>query len=385
MTVWLHHLETLVPPHSYSQDYASEKMQQWSEDERQKRLIRALYRRSGIERRHSVVATFDDDGPEAFFQRDGEGRLKEPGTAQRNAIYARESHRLAVELADRAIARCPGVTRKDITHVVTASCTGFFNPGPDFFIVHELELSHATQRYHLGFMGCYAALPALRMAKQFCLADPEAVVLVLCLELCTLHLRLGEKEDFLLANSLFADGAAAAVVSARTPLPEQPAFAIDSFQSALIPTGLKDMAWTVGDLGFDIALSSYVPDIIGSNIREKIMFSLAAQRREIGDVTTWAVHPGGKAIVDKVAQSLDLQPPQVAASREVLRRHGNMSSATILFVLAEILRNPAAQVRETVCALAFGPGLTVEMALLRAHRGDTALEGGSALRARLAS
>lgn len=373
MTVWIHHLESLVPQHSYTQAFASEKMQQWNDDARQKRMIRALYRKSGIDKRHSVVATFDEDSPDAFFLRDPNGRLREPGTARRNQIYAREAHRLAVELAQRTITNGPGIVPENITHVITASCTGFFNPGPDYFIVHDLGLPFTTQRYHLGFMGCYAALPALRMAKQFCQADPEAVVLVLCIELCTLHLRLGGDEDVMLANSLFADGAGAAIVSARAPQPEQAALAIGDFRSALIPSGLHDMAWTLGDLGFDIALSSYVPKIIGANIREMIMFSLASQRLELNDVTTRAIHPGGKAIVDKIEQSLDLQPPQVAASRAVLRQFGNMSSATILFVLKDILQRPSPRVRENICAIAFGPGLTVEMALLTAHRGTTAL------------
>ncbi len=148
----------------------------------------------------------------------------------------------------------------------------------------------------------------------------------------------------MLANSLFADGAAAAIVSARTPTEDQSCYQFAEFHSALIPSGKGDMAWTIGDLGFDIALSSYVPKIIGANIRDAVQPILASGQLELQDISTWAVHPGGKAIVDKVAESLGLEENQVAASRKILRQYGNMSSATVLFVLQEILqqeRSPA--------------------------------------------
>jgi predicted naringenin-chalcone synthase len=206
------------------------------------------------------------------------------------------------------------------------------------------------------------------MAKQFCESDPEAVVLVLCLELCTLHLQINSGEDFMLANSLFADGAALAIVSAKEPREDQSCYRLGNFHSDLIPSGKDDMAWTIGDHGFDIALSSYVPKIIGANIHDAIRPVLISGQLEMNDITTWAVHPGGNAIVNKVTASLGLEADQVAASRKVLRQYGNMSSATILFVLQEILSQQDRPLQENVCAMAFGPGLTVEMALLQAQR-----------------
>ena len=369
MSVWIHHIETITPEHAYSQDYAAAKMQEWIADEKLGRMVRVLYKKSGIERRHSVVGNFDDvDRPEPFFPRDAEGRRREPTTAARNAIYSREAQRLSVELARRAIAACPAVEAGDITHVVTVSCTGFSNPGPDYHIVNELGLPGTTQRYNLGFMGCYAAFPALRMAQQFCQADPAAVVLVICLELCSLHLQLNDREDSMLANSLFSDGAAAAIVSAREPQADSSCLRLDAFRSGLITDGQADMAWTVGDLGFDIALSSYVPRIIGANIQQAVVPLLETGRLPLEEVRSWAVHPGGKAILDKVAGSLGLSEKQIAASRKVLRDYGNMSSATILFVLREILADREGPVREAVCAMAFGPGLTVEMGVMEARR-----------------
>jgi predicted naringenin-chalcone synthase len=204
------------------------------------------------------------------------------------------------------------------------------------------------------------------MAAQFCAADPSAVVLVMCIELCSLHIQLTGSEDNLLANSLFADGASAAVVSARPPSPGFPACRIGAFRSALVPAGEQDMTWRIGDQGFDIALSSYVPKIIGGNIREVVEPALAVAGLALPDIDVWGVHPGGKSIVDQVQRNLGLSPEQVSASREVLRRCGNMSSATILFVLEEILRRQAGGTESRVCAVAFGPGLTVEMATLSA-------------------
>ncbi len=369
MSAWIHHIETMTPEHVYPQDYAAAKMQDWIADEKLARIIRVLYKKSGIDRRFSVIENFDDEQrPGAFFQRDEQGRVQEPTTAERNAIYVRESRRLSVALAGRAIAACPAIEARDITHVVTVSCTGFSNPGPDYHIVNDLGLAATTQRYNLGFMGCYAAFPGLRMAGQFCSANPDAVVLVLCLELCTLHLQLNHREDSMLADSLFSDGAAAAIVSARRPPADRSAFRLGDFRSGLIPDGEADMAWTVGDLGFDIALSGYVPRIIGANIRQAVEPLLETGDLPLDQVRSWAVHPGGKAILDKVAGSLGLGERQIAASRKVLRDYGNMSSATVLFVLREILDQSQAPERENICAMAFGPGLTVEMGLLEARR-----------------
>lgn len=379
MPVWIQQIETMTPGTCYSQEYASAKMQEWTDDERRKRMIRVLYQKSGIAQRYSVIASFDQGLPGDFFPPGKDGRRRELSTAERNAIYTRESQRLSVELARRVIANCPAIAAQDITHVVTVSCTGFCNPGPDYHIVNELGLSPATERYNLGFMGCYAAFPGLRMAKQFCEANTAAVVLVMCLEMCSLHLQLGGEEDTMLANSLFADGAAAVIVSARNPLDDQACYRLDAFHSSLIPSGKGDMAWTIGDRGFDIALSSYVPKIIGANIHSAVLPLLASRNVSLAEIDTWAVHPGGKAIVDKVVESLELDERQVAAARKVLREFGNMSSATILFVLQEILKRPDAPRQEDVCAMAFGPGLTVEMGLLQAQRGKQPQQGAAAL------
>lgn len=233
-------------------------------------------------------------------------------------------------------------------------------------MVRELGLSPSTQRFHLGFMGCYGAFPALRAARSFCLSEPDAVVRVVCAEVCTLHLRSSNHPDAILAASVFADGAAAAVVSARPAAPGELLLDLDALETVLTPTGEADMAWTIGDAKFEMVLSSYVPKIIERHIKEALAPLLAADpaltNLPYGSIEHWAVHPGGRSILDRVQR--ELSDDQLQPSREVLRTYGNMSSATVLFVLRAILHGAESAARERVCAMAFGPGLTVETALL---------------------
>lgn len=363
MAAYIHHITTRTPGYAYSQAYTRDRLKSWTTDPKTRRLITAIYNRSGIETRHSVSGDFITGAEGRLFRTAEDGTLISPGTGARNACYAREARKLAVDLARQALADAPGFTAQDITHIVFTSCTGFANPGPDYHIIRELGLRESVQRYTLGFMGCYAAFPSLRMAAQFCEADPGAVVLVVCLELCTLHMQVNGKPDSILANSLFADGAAAAIVSARTPAPHGAAYRLHGFESALLASSEQEMAWEIGDEGFNIVLSSYVPDLIGANIRRLIGGILQRQNLSLEGIDEWAVHPGGRAILDKVGQSLALPPDALRASRTVLRDYGNMSSATILFVLKELLDDAESEPAMT-CAMAFGPGLTVETAVL---------------------
>jgi predicted naringenin-chalcone synthase len=268
-----------------------------------------------------------------------------------------------VDLARKTLETCPHFGPADITHVITVSCTGFHNPGPDYHIIRGLGLSPNVQRYNLGFMGCYAAFPALRLAKQFCQVDPNAVVLVLCLELCSLHLQLdANNPEALMAGSIFGDGAACALVSARLPDPAQATLVLGELSTLLTDTGEESMAWEIGDHGYEIVLSSYVPDILGDNIRQAVLPMLHRSGLNESDIGFWAVHPGGRAILDRIETALALGPDALAIPRRILRDYGNMSSATILFVLREWMRSPGES--ELCAAMAFGPGLTVELGLL---------------------
>ena len=340
-----------------------------------KRLIATAFDASGIDRRHSVVKELSfqtQDGAPTFFDAEA-GRILTPGTGARNELYIEQATPLFVEAGRKALDACGELTAEDITHVVTVSCTGFYAPGPDYQVVRALGLRTSVQRYHLGFMGCYAAFPALRAAKAFCDADPDAVVLVISVELCTLHVRSSSDPDTIVASSVFSDGAAAAIVTAKAPPATATTLRLDRFETALTPVGEADMAWKIGDAGFEMVLSSYVPRIIEEHIRGALT-PLLADEPELVDaphreIEHWAIHPGGRSILDKVEANLDLREDQLVPSRDILRRYGNMSSATILFVLKKILEGEpdgrrGATSHERVCAMAFGPGLTVETALL---------------------
>jgi predicted naringenin-chalcone synthase len=364
MKSYIHHIEPVAPAHSYRQDYARDRMTGWLPGRRNRRLIHNIYDHSGIETRHSVLPDFDTRNEPVLFREDEEGRIIEPMTGERNRCFRSYAPGLVVEAGKRALEHSEGFAANDITHVITVSCTGFYNPGPDLELIHGLGLKESTERYNIGFMGCYAAFPALRMADQFCKANPDSVVMVVCIELCTLHLQFNEKTDSMLANALFADGAAAVLVSSRTPASGRPAMAIDAFGSALSPEGEKEMAWEVGNRGFDIRLSSYVPDIIAANIGAIVDRLLREAGRSLQEIETWAVHPGGRAILDRVAEALQLAPRQLEDSRDVLRKYGNMSSVTVLYVLHRILHRQERTSKHRICAMAFGPGLTIESALL---------------------
>jgi predicted naringenin-chalcone synthase len=344
-----------------------------------RRLINAVYDASAIETRHTVVDELDvprqlaGDASDPVFYDHGTGSILTPSTGTRNEVYRQRSPELFLTAAARALEAAAGVEATDITHVVTASCTGFYAPGPDYAVVRGLGLDPSTQRYHLGFMGCYAAFPALRAARDFCRADPSAVVLVVCVELCTIHLHSSNDPDTILASSVFSDGAAAAVVSARPVAAGETVLDLDAFETVLTPGGEADMAWTIGDQGFDMVLSSYVPKIIEQHIQGALTPLLAADPTLTGQpyaaIDRWAIHPGGRSILDKVQRNLELTDDQLEPSREVLREYGNMSSATVLFVLRRILHKASTDAPERVCAMAFGPGLTVETALLTRRTG----------------
>ncbi len=370
MTVILRSLETAVPATVMVQPQVRDVFAaQPGLTRLGQRLVGAAFDSSGIETRYTVLEelTLERSFDEPLFFDRKELRILSPSTKARNEVYAEEGTKLFVEAARKALAAAPGIEASDITHVVTASCTGFFAPGPDYKVVRALDLDPSVQRYHLGFMGCYAAFPALRSAKAFCDADPDAVVLVIAAELCSLHVRSSNNPDTIVGSSLFADGAAAAVVSAREIPLTGPALSLDHFETVLTPVGEEAMAWNIGDEGFEMVLGTYVPHIIDDHIVGALEPLLARdaslQGLDYSEIEHWAIHPGGRSILDKVEAKLGLTEQQLVPARETLRDYGNMSSATVMFVLKNILDLPASPGNDRICSMAFGPGLTVETAL----------------------
>lgn len=361
MSTYIHDIVTANPKTYINQQVVRDIMKsRLASDRKTEAIIHRIYSQSGIEKRYTVIDDFTDETKNSFFNSDLDN-APIPSTADRNIIYKNEATKLYVNVGKEILDRNPNVKKSDITHVITVSCTGFFAPGPDFEVVKGLGLNSSTQRYHIGFMGCYAAFPALRMAKSFCESDTNATVLVICTELCSIHFQYKTDPDNLIASSVFADGSAGVLVSSKEPT--KPAFLLDDFATSLAYEGEQDMAWTIGDTGFNMILSSYVPEIIGSNI-EDILAPLFEKLSILPtDIDLWAVHPGGRAIIDKVEQAMELTEVQVASSRNILANYGNMSSATVLFVLKDMLESNLNDGKK-ILSMAFGPGLTIESGIL---------------------
>lgn len=324
------------------------------ESDRDRKLIHYIYAKSGIDTRHSVIDDFREKGSHSLFFN---GQGSSPGTASRNDTYIREGRKLFVDVAQKLIHHSDFETN-DITHLITVSCTGFYAPGPDFDIIRALGLSPSIERYHLGFMGCYASIPALKMADQICKANPDAGVMIVSVELCTLHFQANPKLDNILSASVFADGGSGAIVSSRQPARQ--AFQINRFASRILENCSNDMAWSIGDNGFEMILSNYIPDLLGDGMHLFLdefeqHFSKSAEQIDL-----WAIHPGGRAILDKIEKVLQLPADALNSSRKVLSENGNMSSATILFVLKDLILNTPKPASGQTLAMAFGPGLTLE-------------------------
>ncbi|WP_116091030.1 type III polyketide synthase [Sphingomonas crusticola] len=309
------------------------------EDPRAAKLFRRMADRAGIERRWSVLTA-----PPGGSQIDGgfyDGGM--PPTSARMTVYAEEAPRLALA----AIAQLGELG--EISHIVVASCTGFVAPGIDQILARELGLAPTVERTLVGFMGCYAAIAALRVAHHIVRSTPDARVLVVMVELCTLHLQGTTELEPLLAMLQFGDGAGAAIVSA-----EPTGFAIDRFFAHTLPDSAELIGWKIGDEGFVMHLAGAVPNRIGEALHDEMTRNaLLGEDR----IDRWAVHAGGRSVLDAVERSLDLPEDALADSRAVLAEKGNMSSATVMFVLERMLARGGT---ENGLTIAFGPGLAAE-------------------------
>lgn len=336
-----------------------------------RKRIPQLYDLSAIGYRQSCIEDYDGrDAGDFTFYPPSWTLAPPPSTGARNRKYREAVVPLAEGVAREALARA-GRAPEAVTHVVVASCTGFFAPGLDVELVRRLGLAPTTQRTFIGFMGCYAAFNALRVAHSFCQAQPEAVVLVVCAELCTLHFQVEDSLESAVVNALFSDGAAAAVLAAHPAATARGRLVYAASHALLDDDSMDYMTWDIGDTGFLMGLSSRVPDVIAANLPAYLEGLLAPQGLAQGDVGFWAIHPGGRAIVEKAREVLGLPEEAVADSLGVLHDYGNMSSPTILFVMERFLRrHEAARAAGepglgTGVAMAFGPGLTLEGCLWR--------------------
>jgi predicted naringenin-chalcone synthase len=331
---------TAVPAVECDASYYAWAMRQL-EGRREASLLGRMMQRSGIGSRFTVLPDAATQQAEGSFY----AAAEPPSTLERMAVYARE----APELAMTAIGKLGDLD--GVTHMVVASCTGFTAPGLDQVLARRIGLAPTVERVVIGFMGCYAGVTALRAAAHIVRSDPRARVLVLSVELCTLHLQPTDRLESLLAMGQFADGAAAALVSA-----DGPGLALGEGLSLTLEDSHELITWTVGDTGFAMELSGEVPGRLAAALGDEAVARRLTNGHALHDIEAWAVHPGGKSIVDAVERGLGLPAEKVAASRAVLQDYGNMSSATVLFVLERLMAERPA----TGIALAFGPGLAME-------------------------
>lgn len=367
MSIYLCAIGTAVPPHSIEQsDAASETVRLFCRSARGQQVLSKVFQRSGVRNRYSVVLQTSTNGEPArqsFYRQAEDDGDRGPTTADRMSAYECAAAGLALSAADEALVMAD-TKLGEITHVITVSCTGFHSPGVDVRLVRDLGLSPSVARTQIGFMGCHAALNALRVAKAFIDADEKACVLVCAVELCSLHYQYGERLEQIISNALFADGAAAVVArgdSISQTTAARPGWRLLDSASAIVPETEDLMSWHIRDHGFEMTLSAKVPELIETKLRFWLEPWLAAAGLSIDDVASWAIHPGGPRILTACGAACGLDASQLQASFDVLEEYGNMSSPTILFVLNRLAQQSATG---PCVALAFGPGLTIEAALL---------------------
>ena len=341
---------------------------------RERRLLSTVFRQAGIRRRGSVLlADGGDEGlgsadrMRAFYADPAPGAEHGPPIRARMAAYRRHATALARPAADAAMHR-GGTEAADVGQVVAVSCTGFDAPGIDITLMETLGLRPDTGRTMIGFMGCHGAINGLRVARALAIAEPGRRVLLCAVELCSLHYQYARDTGTMIANALFSDGAAAAVIGADAtptardrPPPGGTPPLVRASGSCLMPDSADAMTWRIGDHGFEMTLSTRVPALIEAHLRPWLDGWLAQHGLSIDRVGSWAIHPGGPRILDAVGAALGLPSAAIAPSREVLAECGNMSSPTVLFILERLHARGAPG---PTVLLAFGPGLVAEAALL---------------------
>lgn len=353
-TAYINRIATAVPPHDVHRaflDFAETLLPEGTE----RNLFRRMARMSAIEHRYSFLQPIEtangkwNDALGLYIPGDF------PPTARRMEAFERFAPQLArCALNKLALSEAE---RRSITHVIVTSCTGLYAPGLDFEAVEHLGLSRSVERTMIGFMGCYAAINAMKSAHHIVRSEPQARVLILNLELCTLHMQETDNLEQILSFLLFADGCAASLLSAQ-PV----GLAIDHFLALQIPDTSSLITWRIRELGFDMHLSGQVPAQLRHALGE--MGHQITRSQDPASIDLWAVHPGGRTILDAVEKGLGLCGEALADSRAILARYGNMSSATVMFVFEQLMRH--AKAGQTGCAMSFGPGVTAETMLFHA-------------------
>jgi predicted naringenin-chalcone synthase len=348
---------TAVPSYKHEQSSIMQFMQDvYALDPVEKRKIRFLYHQSGIAYRYSVIPDYSRKMNEWKFYPHSENLEPFPSIENRMVFYNKYAPTLSVEAVRKCLGHFPV---KEITHLITVSCTGMSAPGLDLQVMELLDLPKNIFRTSVNFMGCYAAIHAMKMADMICKTSPSAKVLIVCTELCTLHFQKEPTMDNIASSLLFGDGSAAVLVSNDNS--KEDGIIIHDFYAEVSPKGKKDMAWELSSTGFLMTLSGYVPELIEEDFEGMISRALKQSSLKQEDVESWCIHPGGRKILEAIQKSLNLDKSALQKSYDVLNDFGNMSSPTIIFVLEKYLEESREKkTLKPMVGAAFGPGLTME-------------------------
>jgi len=331
-------------------------------NEADKRKMKFLYHQSGINTRYSVLPDYGLLANDWLFYPATENLEPFPDLELRMEWYNKTASPLSVD----AIEKClyGKICKEKITHLITASCTGMSAPGLDLQIMEAMDLPLNIFRTSVNFMGCYAAIHALRLADALCKENEDANVMIVCTELCTLHFQKNNSIDNIASSLLFGDGAAAALITHDNN--KMKGLRIKNFYSEVAFKGKQHMSWQLSSSGFLMQLSSYLPDLIEEDFNALVQNALKHAHISKADISHWCIHPGGRKILSSIQKSINISEESLQQSYNVLRDYGNMSSPTILFVLKEImegLKNKEEQ-KTNIFGAAFGPGLTMETFIL---------------------
>jgi predicted naringenin-chalcone synthase len=349
------HIGTAVPSHKNEQSSIQQFMLKMNNSSpTEKRKMGLMYARSGIETRYSVIPDYSCEASERTFFSKNENLEPFPSIEKRMAKY----QETALPLALKAVENTFGIQKlpEGITHLISVSCTGMSAPGLDVGLVQALQISTEIHRTSVNFMGCYAAIHALKQADAICKSDPKAKVLIVLVELCTLHFQKENKLDFITSNLLFGDGAACCLVENS-----ETGMQMEGFYAKLFLESQESMGWHISSHGFLMSLKQEVPTLIEDNIAEFVETSLRKNNFKKNDIQNWAIHPGGRKILDVTAKSLGIGSAVISESYEVLKNYGNMSSCTLLFILEKIKKDKSG----ITFVAGFGPGITMESLILK--------------------
>lgn len=352
---------TAVPEYRTSQGVILEFMQAAYNNDTASRKLNILFHNSGINARNSVIPDFDNTQPVRELFENG----SIPDVEKRLSVFKEKAVSLSVKAIEDALQKLNSTVNEfGFTHLITVTCTGIYAPGLGAALIGKLNLPRDINLTSINFMGCNAAFSALQIADMIAKTDQNARVLIVCVELCTLHFQPKNNNDNLLSNTIFGDGAAAVVVIPDA-FPKQAfhkSLSISGFYSLLLDKGNNLMGWNITPVNFEMILDAGIPEFLGEEVNNIVLKAGKNLNISQSSIDNWAIHPGGKKILDTVKKQLKLSDSDLQHSYRVLADHGNMSSPTILFVLNEIIKADHNQ-GETIFALGFGPGLSIETAL----------------------